>query len=92
MKQIKYFLGFLVLLFTFSTSTFAVWPDDNDWNDVLSGGGKLQDPLGDAAGSRNLVSDVNNAAALMENDGTTIYFRIRLDDDPSGSGGQGELQ
>jgi len=68
------------------------WPASGEWVPVYKGGIYLQDPNGDASGSRNVVSDTNNPAAYIFNDGIYIYFRLRLDKDPAGSGGQGLLQ
>jgi hypothetical protein len=67
------------------------WPTTSQWIPVYKGGVYLQDPLNDASGSRNIVSDATNDAAFIFNDGTYIYFRLRLDQDPSGKGGQGLL-
>ena len=68
------------------------WPTSSEWVPVYKGGIYLQDPNGDANGSRNVVSDASNPAAYIFNDGTYIYFRLRLDRNPAGSGGQGLLQ
>lgn len=58
---------------------------------MYKGAALLQDPSGDAAGAKNVVSDLTHDAAYIFNDGTYIYFRLRLDQDPSGHGGQGAL-
>ena len=68
------------------------WPTTSQWIPVYKGSVLLQDPSGDATGARNVVSDPINDAAFIFNDGTYIYFRLRLDKDPSGTGGQGILQ
>jgi len=52
----------------------------------------MDDPGGDSNGSRNIVGDSSHGSAAISNDGSYIYFRLRLDDDPSGTGGQGYLQ
>ena len=80
-----------LLVFLLSGYVHA-WPASGEWVPVYKGGIYLQDPNGDASGSRNVVSDANNPAAYIFNDGTYIYFRLRLDKDPTGSGGQGLLQ
>lgn len=67
------------------------WPTTSQWLPVYKDGVYLQDPIKDATGSRDVVSDANNPAAYMFNDGTYIHFRLRLDQDPSGTGGQGLL-
>lgn len=68
------------------------WPTTGQWIPVYKNSALLQDPSGDANGSRNVVSDATHDAAFIFNDGTYIYFRLRLDTDPSGQGGQGLLQ
>ncbi|MFA6450056.1 MAG: hypothetical protein WCX65_11330 [bacterium] len=52
----------------------------------------LQDPNSDTNGSRNIVSDATHAAAFYFFDGTYLNFRMRLDQDPTGQGGQGLLK
>lgn len=75
-------------------STGWAWPTDNQWHPVPKGGTAIQDPQSDAQGSRNVVPDDagGTPAAYTFNDGVSIHFRFRLDDDPSGTGGQGLLQ
>ncbi|MDF1593574.1 MAG: hypothetical protein P1P89_18860 [Desulfobacterales bacterium] len=70
----------------------SAWPTDSQWIPLYKGGNYLQDPNGDAQGSRNVVSDPNNDAAFMYNNGQYVYFRLRLDQDPTGTGGQGFLK
>ncbi|MBN2061091.1 MAG: hypothetical protein JW882_11820 [Deltaproteobacteria bacterium] len=82
----------ILALFVFLPWCVHAWPTTNQWIPVYKGGVFLQDDLNDASGSRNIVSDPNNDAAFIFNDGTYIYFRMRLDEDPSGGGGQGLLQ
>ena len=73
-------------------SAFA-WPTDSQWIPLLKGGAVLQDDEGDANGERNVVpNDGSSPAAYLFNDGTYLNYRIRLDDDPSGTGGQGLLR
>lgn len=73
-------------------SEALAWPTTAQWVPVYKAGIYLQDPSKDAAGSRDIVSDATHPAAFMFNDGTYIHFRLRLDADPSGQGGQGLLQ
>jgi len=68
------------------------WPTTSQWIPVYKNNLYLQDPTGDASGARNVVSDASHPAAFIFNDGTYLYFRLRLDKDPSGQGGQGLLQ
>ncbi|OGR13335.1 MAG: hypothetical protein A3K53_09515 [Deltaproteobacteria bacterium RIFOXYB2_FULL_66_7] len=51
----------------------------------------IQDPNNDTNGSRNVVSDPDNDVAFYYNDGVYLYFRLRLDQSPAGTGGQGLL-
>ncbi len=68
------------------------WPLPGEWIPVYKNSAFLQDPQGDAQGSRNIVSDSTHSAAYIFNDGVYVYFRLRLDKDPTGQGGQGLLQ
>jgi uncharacterized repeat protein (TIGR01451 family) len=83
---------FSFLIIFLSGSNSYAWPTTSEWVPVYKGGVYLQDANGDANGSRNIVSDASNPAAYIFNDGTYIYFRLRLDKDPTGTGGQGLLQ
>lgn len=73
-------------------SPALAWPTTGQWIPIYKSSTLLQDPGGDANGARNVVSDANNAAAYIFNDGTYLFFRLRLDSDPTGQGGQGALQ
>ncbi len=84
---------FFILLFLLLTSSFlSAWPTTSQWIPILKDGAYLQDDNTDTQGSRNVVSGPGYSAAFMYNDGTYIYFRLRLDNDPSGTGGQGFLE
>ncbi|HOZ02057.1 MAG TPA: DUF11 domain-containing protein [Candidatus Syntrophosphaera sp.] len=67
------------------------WPTTAQWIPVFKNGDLLQDSLTDANGSRNIVSSPAHDAAFIYNDGNYMYFRLRLDSNPAGSGGQGLL-
>ena len=82
----------LSLLLTIFPATARAWPTTSQWVPVYKNGAYLQDPSKDASGARDIVSDATHPAAFMFNDGTYIHFRLRLDSDPSGQGGQGLLQ
>ncbi|MBF0118989.1 MAG: DUF11 domain-containing protein [Desulfobacterales bacterium] len=86
----KFFLFFLFFLF-FPIKAFA-WPSANEWVPFYKNGAIVQDSISDTNGTRNIVSDSTHAAGFIFNDGTYLYFRLRLDDDPTGSGGQGFLK
>ena len=81
-----------LLLALLASNVFA-WPTSSQWIAVPKNGSPIHDPQGDANGSRNIVPDGGNlSAAYVFNDGVNIYFRFRLDDDPTGTGGQGLLK
>ncbi len=80
------------LIFLFLPEGSYAWPTTGQWMPVYKGGVILQDDTGDSVGSRNIVSDSTHAAAFIFNDGTYVHFRLRLDQNPSGTGGQGLLQ
>ncbi len=91
--RIKSFLiPFVIALCCLIHSTLLAWPGTSQWIPVYKGSVFLQDPNGDAQGSRNIVSDPSNDAAFIYNDGQYIYFRLRLDESPEGTGGQGFLK
>lgn len=64
------------------------WPLPAEWIPVYKNGIGIQDPNSDAQGSRNIVSDPAHPAEFIHNDGAYFYVRLRLDQDPTGSGGQ----
>ncbi len=70
----------------------SAWPTSSEWVPVFKGGQIIQDSNSDTNGSRNIVSDATHAALFIFNDGTNLHFRIRLDQNPAGTGGQGYLQ
>lgn len=93
LKDLPRILLISSLIFFWLLSGLAMaWPIAGQWIPIYKGGALLQDPSGDASGARNVVSDLTHDAAFIFNDGTYIYFRLRLDQDPSGQGGQGALQ
>jgi len=91
-RKSKYICLLFLFILLFSPSIVFAWPTTDQWNPIYRGGTILQDPSSDANGSRNVVSDATHAAAFTSNDGTYMYFRLRLDDDPTGTGGQLLLQ
>ena len=68
----------LLLTALLAPASALAWPAASEWNPLLQNGAFLLDPNGDAQGSRNIVSDATHAAAYIYNDGTYIYFRMRL--------------
>lgn len=90
-NKTNYTILFVLLILLLSANAYA-WPISSQWIPIYKGGALLQDPSGDSQGSRNIVSDPTHDAAFIFNDGTYLYFRLRLDKDPTGQGGQGFLQ
>lgn len=86
------FLLWVLPLPGFLPADAHAWPTTSQWIPVYKNGALLQDPSGDANGARNVVADPTHDAAFLFNDGTYLYFRLRLDKDPTGQGGQGALQ
>jgi uncharacterized repeat protein (TIGR01451 family) len=93
----------LVVLALGMATAAAAWPTDNEWQPLLKSGSSIQDTGGggktgnnDASGSSNIVPDINDPvdvpSAYLYNDGAYMYYRLRIDTDPSGGGGQGVLQ
>lgn len=67
-------------------NAYSDWPDDTDWIAMEgAGGGLLWDVVGDTANSRDIVGDSTHASAYSYTDGTYLYYRVRLDDDPTQS-------
>jgi len=95
-SKIAIFFCHIILLSFLLTLILAgriyAWPTASEWVPVYKGSIYLQDSNNDASGSRNVVSDSTNPAAYIFNDGTYLNFRLRLDRNPAGSGGQGLLQ
>lgn len=83
---------FIILFIIILSSSAYAWPTSSQWIPVYKGGALLQDSSSDSQGSRNIVSDPTHDAAFIFNDGTYLHFRLRLDKDPTGTGGQGFLQ
>ena len=89
-RRFLYCLCFLLFL-AGSFPAFA-WPTDLQWLPIYRGGSIVHDSLSDSNGSRNIVGDAANPSGYIFNDGSYFYFRLRLDESPAGSGGQGLLQ
>lgn len=65
------------------------WPAESQWLELVKGGVAIQDNESDANGGVNVVpSDGSHAAAFIYNDGSYLYYRLRLDADPT-QGGNG---
>ena len=87
-------LQFLVVFITLLClpSYLFAWPTNNQWIPIYKNNALLQDQNNDAQGSRNIVSAPTRGALYIFNDGTYIYFRLRLDKNPQGTGGQQNLE
>jgi len=73
----------LTLVLVMLPTSAQAWPADTSWNPLYyNGGNYVDDPEKDSATSRDIVGDATYPAASMYNDGTYIYFRQRLDEDP----------
>ncbi len=62
------------------------FPADGDWRVLYCGGVPSYDDVADQASAvndRDVVGDALHPALYMYSDGTYVYFRMRLDDDPS---------
>ncbi len=80
----------LLLSISFASSALA-WPADSQWIELVKGGTAIQDAERDANGGVNVVpDDGTHAAAFIYNDGTYLYYRLRLDGAPD-QGGNGIL-
>lgn len=91
LRQIFFSVLITVFFILFDYPCFS-YPAESEWKPLLRNSAFIQDDVSDSAGARNIVSDANNAAGYLANDGTYFYFRMRMDTDPSGKGGQGALQ
>jgi uncharacterized repeat protein (TIGR01451 family) len=81
---------FLVFLFMALPSVAMAWPTDSQWIPVLKNGDPLRDDDLDASNWVNIVPDNGTSpAAYFYNDGSYLYYRIRLDDDPRAPSGTG---
>ncbi|MCK4911578.1 MAG: DUF11 domain-containing protein, partial [Thermodesulfovibrionales bacterium] len=69
-----------------SPDNAQAWPTESDWSALVNGATALGDIEGEVAGSREIVGDATYPAAYVFNDGNYIYYRIRLDEDPSQAG------
>lgn len=73
----------LLAILLISPNTAHAWPTELDWIPLVnSTGANLDDVTGDAATSRDIVGDSTYPAASLFNDGTYIYYRVRVDQDP----------
>ncbi|WP_136797747.1 DUF11 domain-containing protein [Desulfosediminicola ganghwensis] len=95
--NLKKLLGIAILLSALNlllAATAWAWPTDSQWLELVKSGKPIQDSESDANGGVNVVPDYTNpdkdtpAAAYVYNDGSYLYYRLRLDGDPT-QGGNG---
>lgn len=91
-RTIQVFLALCILAGLVSPGMVLAWPTDGEWIAIKKNGIPVQDNNTDTNGSRNIVSQLPDGGGYVFNDGTTLFFRLRLDQDPTGTGGQGFLQ
>lgn len=73
-------------------ASLHAWPTTAQWLPVYRGGAIVYDSNTDTNGSRNIVGSTASPSLYLFNDGINLYFRLRLDSSPAGTGGQGLLQ
>lgn len=77
-----------LFVFLSANNARAGWPLDSDWIAMEGvGGGVLWDAVGDSTNSRDIVGDSTHASAYSYTDGDYLYYRVRLDEDPTQSDG-----
>ncbi len=82
-----YRLWLLFSLLLAAPSLWAAWPNESNWIELQRNGSSITDPGADGATSRDIVGDATNPASYIFNDGSHLYFRIRVDTDPRQGGG-----
>src|SRR5688500_6462290 len=77
----------ILLLVWVQTAQAVTWPGDSDWIPIELDGAPLADACGDVAGNDwwDVIGDATNPAAYYYDDGTNLWFRLRLADDPYSS-------
>ena len=76
-------------LLVVSMARAITWPDESAWEPVLHEGAPLEDACGDATGSDwwDVLGDATEPAAYTTWDGTHLWFRLRVADEPFDSSG-----
>jgi uncharacterized protein (TIGR03382 family) len=74
----------IALLALTAPSLGATWPADADWKPLELDGVAMTDPCGDESGSSwwDIVGDASSPAAYWYDDGTNLWFRMRVNDQP----------
>src|SRR5262245_355610 len=80
----------MTLLLALAAPALA-WPSSTDWIPLESGGSVVTDPCGDVSGNDwwDAVGDASNPVVYTYSDGTYLWFRMRLADEPYANSGNG---
>jgi len=79
-------LGILAFALAPSVAGAQVWPEDDEWRVLYCGGVPAFDPRQDepgANGERDVVGDASSPALYVAADADYLYFRMRVDADPT---------
>lgn len=78
----------LLALLALSPAPALAWPSNNQWIPIVKGGLPIQDNETDANGGVNVVpNDGSSPAAYLANDGSYLFYRMRIDSTPLGGNG-----
>jgi hypothetical protein len=66
-----------------SVTSFSSTAPNPGFVPALLGGSALSDPPGDTTGSREIVGDSTHPVLYVASDSTHIYYRVRLNADPT---------
>ena len=85
--------GILLLLAVLPNAMAVTWPADTDWEPIQLNGADIEDVCGDVSGSSwwDIVGDETAPAAYWTFDGTNLWFRLRVGDEPFKSSGGGKV-
>ena len=89
MKLVRYILTIVLLLasFVLPKDGFAFPADESDWIPIYHGSNYMGDPTSDANPAwSNIVGDDSYPAVYTYNDGTYVYYRMRLGSNPAPTG------
>jgi len=80
-------INLIIFLLIVYPASAAGWPSESQWNIVTKNGTVLNDPYGDAQGEKDIVGNMSYPCCYFFNNGTALFFRMRLDDYPIQGGG-----
>ncbi len=80
----KWNISFIFLILFSMPSTAFAWPTDEQWHVVVNQTGNFSDPFDDYGGKEDveIVGNDTYPVSYIFNDGTDLYFRMRILDDP----------